>query len=1302
MFPLTSMQMSMLYESRDTDQPWLNLEQVVVHFDHQEVCPQAVRTAWQEIAERHDALRLVFNWGQGETPGQRVVDEFAVNLESLFWQDIPRADQPEKLEQFIRADRTAGVDIGTKPAWRVHLVQLGEAGSVMILTVHHAIVDGRSLGQITREFLVHLKKGSLADVPAPRVSFRSFCEALEADSPFHSEAEDYFRTYLSDFDTIGTLELPDFGEETASSQRKTHFDATMSEITTNRLNELAIETGGTSANLVQAAWGIVLARWQGRDEVAFGTVRSGRHSVAHIQETVGCFINSLPLRMRMERDVTLGEVVSKLRGDTLALHRFEQTPMDMLRKWSGLHGSQPLFQSLVMFERSSLEQMVVADTDFSPSPRIDLREEGGLPVTLAAYGGSRMRFLFEFDPSVIPNGVARRLFDSFLRLLDAMTNAQATTPIGALKMLAQDELTSLMALARPEISVTDQQTCLVSQFKSVATGCPDAIAIETADQTDVVSYGELDHRSDALAHALRRKGVGTGNVVAVQLERSADFVTAVLAVLKTGAAFLPVDPSYPSAARSFMLSDSGAVAVIANEGSETSLPVIAPTQPAPGEPLPLPSGDPTDRAYVIYTSGSTGTPKGVQVSRHNLLSHIDALSREFMMTKSDRVLQFASLSFDVALEEVFVTLMSGATLVLRSDEMAQSTSVFVDCCNTLRVTVLNLPTAFWSVLTGYLSDGDKSMPDSLRLVIVGGEQVKPQSLTAWLKAVPDVRWLNGYGPTETTITCTLYEADTGSAQSVSEVPIGRPTAHATTYIVAADGSLAPMGAVGELVIGGDAVATGYIGRPEENARGFLDDPFSGHGRIYRSGDFAQWRTDENLRFIGRQDRQLKVRGFRIDPAHVERVIETIDPSYRALVGVLNENTPSARLVAWFTTDDPGETPDCSTLDRELAMRLPMHMRPELVFVPEFARTAGGKIDRSSLPQPNMPDQTHVESGPPAIGMEADIAKAMARVLRRETIGPDQSFYDLGGHSLLSVELIGRLEKLAGRRLSITDFQNNPTPRQLVKILKTGSLGSKHIIPIQPNGSRPPALAIHILGGKEDYFRPMSKYLGSDQPVLGVSVGSLDENTPTGIEFTARRYCEDINRHLPDVPLYLMAVSLGSYMAFELARQLVDSGRDVRRLMFFDAAGPDGRDEATGWRRQLAHLKSVRAVGFSYPAQFMRARIYDIRNFFVAKRIHRAAQTNAGTSPMTVHEFIASNELAVKTYVPSPLNVPITIFRSETNFLDTPVSRATGLGWSSVAAAGYEVIDVPGGHLSMFLEPHIQVLSEYIQEVMERS
>lgn len=1299
--PLTPLQLGMIYESTLARRPWVNLEQIVVRLNDEEIDAEALRRAWEKVAARHEALRLSILWRRRDVPVQVLHPRIPVEVACEDWSRMVPRKQQMALEQALASDRERGVDLEASPPWRVHLYHLGPRQSVMVWTIHHAFIDGRSMAIVLEDLFAALAGRPMPSDLAKAPGFPAFCKALLARDSQGDEA--HFREALARFDEPNALTTTP-REGTGTGLRKLMVDARLTQSLSEALRERAEAAGATLADLMHAAWGLVVARWSGRDEAVIGITRSGRAFLPGSARTVGCLINTLPLRMTLGAGQSADQTLTQLRAATLALRPHEQAALSDIRHWSGLPGTVPLFETMVMFERQSLEQSLRQTGPDWQNRRVELREEGALPLTLAIHADPEIALGLEYDPGLIPAERARAMMAHLLEVLASYAKAAPSVPLAQLTMLPRSEEAALLSLGRPEQRLPEGLVpCLATALETAAAARPAAPALRMIGQEGQLSHAELQARANGLAGVLVAEGTRAGEIVAICLNRSPEFVVAVLAVLKAGAAFLPIDPTYPPEVIGHMLTDSGARLMIAGEGTPhpAQMRLIPPLAPAAPVPPPRPAPDPDRLAYVIYTSGSTGTPKGVRVPMRAITAHAAAIGPAYGLTADDRVLQFASLSFDVSIEEILPTLIAGAELVLRDSAMAGSVAGFLDAVEAQGITVLNLPTAFWHLLVDDMARQRRALPPSVRLVIAGGEQINPRALATWHRMTPGVRWLNGYGPTETTITCTLHEP--GPEAPGDDIPIGRPTAHACAYILAPDGSLAPTGAVGELWIGGPAVSDGYIGREAETRAAFRPDRFAGSGRIYRTGDRARWRPDGTLAFLGRRDRQVKLRGFRIDLRHIERVLER-DPSVgQALALVREQGTPMARLVAWVTTAEGQPAPDPEVLRAAAAQSLPGHMVPALSVVADFPRTPGGKIDTAALipPQPGARaiSGAPTAGGPPPDATTSRIADLMAQALGLPAIGPDDNFHDLGGHSLVAVRLIGQIETELGHRLGVGDLHRAPTPRALAATIQAARIGPRFILPIQPKGSRPPLFAVHVLGRNEEHFRPLAAELGPDQPLFGLTVGPPTQDTPVGVEATARCYFEDIQRYHPQGPISLAAISLASYFAFELAQLLVAAGREVTMLTLFDAEGPGGRSRLRGRARLSMHVAQFRRRGMLYLLQVAANRLTAWRNRLELTKARPAAlpgrrprAEGEESSGDMIGAFIKANVQAVEAYDAQPLDVPLTIFRAEENRFDSPEAAEDGLGWGPVAAAGFTVIDNPGGHLSMLQPPHVRPIA----------
>ena len=1287
---LTPMQSWMFYESIPAQRPWVNLQQAVVRLDDQKVSAEALAKAWNAVSALHPSLRAAIRWRDLPKPAQIVADAVALDVEELDWRDMTREAQDAALGAFLAEDRQRGVDVEVGPHWRVTLILLGAARSAMVWTVHNALMDGTSAGIVLEDLFSVLDHGKPISAAQPVATYLKMCEAIGA--PADASARPYFARYLEGFEPLGLTAHSTGIEADRHAGLLTHV---LDRNLTTALDETAVRCGGTLRNLIEAAWGLMMARWYNSADVVFGVTGGGRNLLPEADRATGCFLNSLPRRMKIGRETTLGEVVQALRQDTDAMRPFEQVSVAEIRKFCNLHGASYLFDTVVMFDRGSMTGLFKRAGLRSQGRSAELLSEIDLPLSFGVYTDEEMRLELEADPAVVPMSQARQMLDHMTRLLASIAAADPEAKLRDLDMLGREHA-EIMALGEPK--QTTENVGFLDRFSDVVDRDPEAIAIQQAGQPGSLSYHALDRASDQLAVVLQSKGASPGDIVAIHLGRTPEYFISLLAVLKTGAAFLPVDPSYPDAVIQHMVSDSGTRLVISDDmaAPASGAEVIGPGAEPDGTPLAPVARDAAGPAYVIYTSGSTGKPKGVVIPDRAMVGHCQAITRLFGITAEDRVYQFMSLSFDFSLEEILPTLFSGATLVLRSDDAAGSGAAFFDEIGTLSPTVLHLPTAFFHITTDYLTASGAQLPDSLRLLNIGGERANPQIVQDWLRVAPGVRLLNGYGPTETAITVTFYEPKGDLPEG--DVPIGTAADHAYAYVAAPDGSLSPLGAIGELWIGGVSVGIGYHGLPEKTADVFFGDHFRDTGRVYRTGDRASWREDGNLDFFGRNDRQVKMRGFRIDLGHVERVLEKANPNLRVFAGVRDAGSPSARLLAWALISEESDTVDIEALNALAEAELPPAMRPRIVEVDEFPRTAGGKVDLAALPDPEQPSAPAADTEP-MTQLETQIADLIGAVLMVHGIGATDDFYNLGGHSLLAAELVGRIEVKLGHRISVIDLQQNPTARSLAGVVRKGSTGPRNILAVQPNGSKPPLFGVHILGGRESYYKALADEFGPDQPVLGVTLGALARDKPIGVEETAQRYFDEIQEFHPDGPVHLAAVSLGAYFAWELAWMLNDAGREIGHFALFDADGPGGRDSYSGLRRIQANIRTVQQRGYgAIPAAFYN-RIQEFRYARIASRMKQQALSGEGIEIRDGNDFIASNDLAVENYVPKPLAVPFTIYRSDENFFDTEECIRSGLGWESVALEGYEVVDVPGGHLTMLEPPHVTALAGHMARAM---
>jgi amino acid adenylation domain-containing protein len=714
------------------------------------------------------------------------------------------------------------------------------------------------------------------------------------------------------------------------------------------------------------------------------------------------------------------------------------------------------------------------------------------------------------------------------------------------------------------------QSSVVEMFESQVARTPDATAVVSGGEE--LTYDQLNERANQLAHYLLTLGVRPETLVGISVRRSFDMIVGLFGILKAGAAYLPIDPAYPKARVTEILDDSCITILVTEKRVLADFDRIKPTViclDSDCESIalhsrfnPAPISNPNNLAYVIYTSGSTGGPKGVLIENRCLAEYVDFAGREFDLTAEDRVLQFASSSFDTSAEEIFPTLARGATLVLRSDAMVSSISLFLERCREWGITVLDLPTAFWHELTLALEDQELSLPDSVRLVIIGGERAQTQRLAQWHNAVPSsVRLLNTYGPTEATIVTTLADLSVPAATNDVniDVSVGRPVPGAKIFILDNHDQPVPPGVTGELHIGGAGLARGYLGRPELTAEKFIADPFSRdpRRRLYKTGDLGCYSYKGDIRISGRIDDQVKVNGYRIELSELERVLRSSRSVRDAVILVKDDPSGTKQLLAYVVpsraTESLSQEQLFNQLNAFLAKKLPRHMLPSAFLrLEELPVSANGKVDRTKLPAPHELRSSLETYARPRDPLERQLVEIWEELLNVGPIGIKDDFFELGGHSLLSVRMISRIEQLTGERLSLATLFEDATIEHLAaRILKQEKL-KKHsrIIKVKDGGARQPFFFFHgDFNGGGFYCLNLARGLSEDQPFYAVQPHGLDGNAiPVTIEAMAKAHLMELREIQPRGPYLLGGYCNGAVISFEIARLIEAEGEKVDLLV----------------------------------------------------------------------------------------------------------------------------------------------------------
>ncbi|NOK38903.1 amino acid adenylation domain-containing protein, partial [Corallococcus exercitus] len=1024
---------------------------------------EALRHALEALVHRHDALRTTFR-ATAEGPIQVIAPPGSLTLEPIDLRSLPADAREAEAQRRSDAEALRPFDLATGPLLRVSLLVLDAGEHVLLLTLHHIISDGWSMSVMVRE-VVELYRAFATHTPAslPPLSLQFADYAAWQRQWLQGDVlEEQLTWWRRQLDGAPqTLELPtDRPRAPHASLRAGLLPVALPLALSEAVEALCRREGVTPFMFLLAAFQVLLARYSGQDDISVGSPVAGRNR-AELEGLIGFFLNTLVLRTRLDGDPTVRELLARVRATALDAFAHQHVPFEQLQPMRDLHQA-PLFQVMFILQNTPPAELSVPGLTFRALPSRGRAAKFDLTLALSRTERGFTGTL-EYAQDFYDASTAERLMHHLRVLVEALVAAPERR-LSALPLLTEAERQQVLVdwnATRADFP----EACVHSLFEAQVRRAPDARAatFEGAHLT----YAELDARANQVAHALRRRGVGPEVRVALSMERSLDVVIGLLGILKAGGAWVPVDPLLPSERRAFMLEDSGARVLLTQAALRDRFPephrtsalcLDAERDVLAQERTDAPACGVTPRhlAYLLYTSGSTGLPKGTLVEHRSVANLVTHEAVAYGIGPGDRVLQFANLSFDLSVEEIFTTLCAGATLVLAPMEKLMPGSPLQQLLREQALTVISLTPA---ALAATPADG---LP-ALRTVISGGEALPADVVARWASGR---RLLNTYGPTEATVVATLTDC-----VADGRVPaIGRPLANVRAYVLDARGEPVPVGVRGELYLGGVGVTRGYAGRPELTAERFVPDAFSGEAgaRLYRTGDVVRWREDGTLEFVGRADAQVKVRGFRIELGEVEAVLRAA-PTVKDAVVLVREDVPGdRRLVAYVVAD----ATDASALREHLKQHLPEYMVPAaFVALPALPLTANGKVDRKALPAPDFAgdDREHV---PPRTGTEERLAGLWRPLLGVTRVGATDSFFDLGGHSLLATQAISRIREAFGVELPLRALFDAPTVEGLAARIDAALEGRG--MPTPSRRREGPALSVPLLPLEEVAAREVAR------------------------------------------------------------------------------------------------------------------------------------------------------------------------------------------------------------------------------------
>ncbi|MGD7360293.1 amino acid adenylation domain-containing protein, partial [Ralstonia pseudosolanacearum] len=1285
-----------------------------------ELDEEALRRALDRIVARHEALRTRFEVQEGQAVQFIVPADVGLTLE---WVDLSTEEASEhQLGLQAEAEARAAFDLEQGPLIRGRLVKLGEQEHVLLITMHHIVSDGWSQGVLARELGMlyeAYRSGGEDPLPALPIQYADYAvwqrrwlegAELQRQGTYWEQALAGAPTLLS----LPTDRARPAQQDYAGGSVEVIFDETLSA----GLRKLSQRHGTTLFMTVLAGWSALLSRLSGQEEVVVGSPVANR-TRSEVESLIGFFVNTLALRVEVG-GATVSELLGRVKAKVLEAQAHQDLPFEQVvervRPVRSLSHS-PVFQAALSWLNTEavglsleLEGLTIEGVDAGQAAaKFDMTLE--LRETSEGLAGS-----LDYATALFDRETIERYLGYLHRLLKAMA-ADDSQEVNRIALLDEGERAQLLDSWNETAAPYPQASTIHGLFEAQVRRTPEAIAVEHEGQQ--VSYAELNARANRVAHALIGLGVGPDARVGLCAERSVELVIGLLGILKAGGGYVPLDPSYPQDRLTYMLEDSAPVAVLAQSNTREqlgalSVPVLDLASPLEGEAEHDPQVEalkPHHLAYVIYTSGSTGQPKGVEATIAGLANRLQWFLRD-VLTEAPVTALKTSIGFVDAVTETLGTLLAGGSLVVFDNAAVKDLSVFA---RRLRQTGVSHLVVVPSLLKYLLQSGEPRL-DGLRTLVCSGERLAPELARQCLAAYPQVRLLNFYGSSEVNGDATFYRY-AGPEHVPAHSVIGRPIANTQIYILDAYGAPVPIGVPGEIHVGGACVARGYLHRPGLTAERFVADPFHGDGRarMYRTGDLGCWQADGNIVYLGRNDHQVKLRGFRIEPGEIEARLAGCEGVREAVVLIRDDGVGEPRLVAYYS--GPAALP-AQALRAQLQAALPAYMVPAAyVYLERMPLTSSGKLNRHALPQPTAGAYAQHSYEAPRSGIETRLASIWQALLGVETIGRHDDFFALGGNSLQAVRLIGLLAK-ADCRVTLTQLLQHPNIASLAAVAERDGMRTRdQAVPVRTTGSQRPLFLVHEITGLDGYFTQLGAWIDADIPVYGLPAVGWGEPQLRTIEGLAKRLKAAMRAVQPHGPYRLAGWSFGGVLAYEIAIQLIGEDEDVEFLGLLDTRQPalvsGGKPKWAAENRP--HHAQLLELCLAYwqqrspggPESAKLAGLAGVEDFSALLERCRAQALLAPdladvTEPDLWHvldRIVAHGDAQANyTVFPMPLKLHLFVAAHEQRD-DEPPPHKRWLGWNAILPdTQLQRIVVPGTHQSMVLE-HAQALGEALSAAL---
>ena len=1258
---------------------------------------KAVKT----LIQRHEGLRATFS---PDGHFMCIYSDVNFKISHNNFSHLATADKEVYIDALVKEEVNALFDLVNGPLFRVNLIKIDDFEYLATLTIHHIIGDGLSIDIILEELGTIYSaciQNLTPELPTPE-RFSEFAQKINSftESKEYQSLEDFWVNIYKE--SVPKIELPlDYVRPSLRTYNSDRLDFPLDDSIITSLKNIGISAGCSLVTTLLAAFEVFLCKITGQNDLVVGFPSSG-NTLYDMRQLIGDCVNLLPLRSKISSEISFFDYVKQRNSQLFDAYEHQQVSFGHLLKSFAIARDPsriPLVPVILTVDLNRTIENEFSFTGLSHELKVNPREYGTFEIQLHIFRSKNgPSFQWSYNTTLFKPETIKQMMVSFEEIIDKLIS-DVNNPLSDIlggNYLADYEKLNNTEMPYPNVTLTE---LLRKQAKIT----PYNVALEFHDSKTL--YFELHEKVNQLAHFLKAQGVESGDFIAVSFARSPELLYTLLAIMQCGAAYIPLDPEYPKERLEFMLTDSGAKVLLTSKTLFASLPSWPQTifiedaidSLNQYSALPLPFTISSDNvAYILYTSGSTGNPKGVPITHKNLVNFLLSMALEPGISEHDRLLSITTISFDIAGLELYLPLITGATLIIADQETARDGRLLLDLIKKENINFLQATPTTWSMLL------DSGWSEPLPLKALCGGEAMPQDLAKELVSKCNTLW-NVYGPTETTIWSSVKQIKADDTL----ITIGKPIANTQFFILDDQGQLLAPGQIGEIIIGGDGVAKGYWKRPELTAEKFIKNRFSAHKNaiMYRTGDLGKVLPNNEIECLGRVDQQVKIRGHRIEPGEVEQALLLLEGIKYAVV-LADENF----LVAHIVPDSSIESSEMQIpVWREtLTSKLPPQLIPHSFnLLEKMPTTLNGKIDRKALS--NYRVNKKLKYTAPRTEEENIVASIWKESLNLQNIDIFSDFFEMGGHSIKGVKVMIEIEKHTGKRIPLSTLFKYSTVEKFAKLLNTGTeIYSDCLVPIKPNGNKVPLFIIHGAGLNVLNFVNLSKHFDEDQPIYGIQ-GTKPKGFDgwyESIEAMAAHYINAIVKVNPKGPYALAGFSFGGIVAFEMTRQLREQGKTVSLTALLDSYVDSSYYYGSYRRKQLVRyfeithrrLDFLKEMLLSWKAFKMRI---NGKKEYILKRHFGKNNTMTEQEALALEQFIEADSLVKKIvdrYHLKPQNFEVDLFRSkdDVNYKLDP----THLGWKKAALKGVTIHNISGNHLEIVAPPNDIILARLIQDILD--